>query len=182
MLGSRLVSTIGGARVSGIIVETEAYGGPEDPASHAATKAGITDRNRVMFGPAGRAYVYRSYGVHWCLNVVTGRDGEGEAVLLRGVSPVEGVDTMRERRGRPPWAEGPGRLAQAFGVTEAHYGHRFDADPLWIERGSSLGEERVGVSPRIGITVAAAWPNRFYVVDAEGVSRTPRTPAQPNSR
>lgn len=135
-----------------------------------------------MFGPAGLAYVYRSYGVHWCLNVVTGRDGEGEAVLLRGVTPVDGVSAMRERRGRPPLTEGPGRLAQAFGVTGAHYGHRLDSDPLWIERGSRIPEDRVAVSPRIGITVAAAWPNRFYVVDADGVSRTPRTPAEPNPR
>ncbi|NNF11823.1 MAG: DNA-3-methyladenine glycosylase, partial [Gemmatimonadetes bacterium] len=119
LLGTCLVSTVGGDDkvCAGVVVETEAYGGPEDPASHAATATGITDRNRAMYGPPGRAYVYRSYGVHWCLNVVTGRDGQGEAVLLRGLLPVHGLDVMLERRGRRPLAEGPGRLARAMGVT-----------------------------------------------------------------
>lgn len=120
LLGCRLISTVGGVRTTGVIVETEAYGGPEDPASHANTVGGATDRNRAMFGPPGHAYVYRSYGVHWCLNVVAGPDGQGGAVLVRGLDPLEGETAMLERRAsRQPLAAGPGRLAQALGVTDA---------------------------------------------------------------
>lgn len=151
-------------------METEAYGGPDDPASHAATASGITDRNRAMFGPPGRAYVYRSYGVHWCLNVVTGRDGEGEAVLLRGLLPCHGRAVMLERRGREPLAAGPGRLTQALGVTDARYGHDLRKRPLLLLPGWSVVDEDVGVSGRIGIKSAADWPHRFYVRGFPGVS------------
>lgn len=170
LLGTCLVSTIGGDMCAGVIVETEAYGGPEDPASHASTVSGITDRNRAMFGPAGRAYVYRSYGVHWCLNVVTGRDGEGEAVLLRGLHPLAGHGVMLRRRGRKPLAKGPGRLAEALGITDAEYGHDLTRPPLVVVAGWSVADEDVSVSPRIGIKSAAEWPHRFYVRGFPGVS------------
>ena len=152
-------------------METEAYGGPSDPASHAATVSGVTPRNRAMFGPPGRAYVYRSYGMHWCLNVVTGREGEGQAVLLRGLLPIEGEDVMLRRRGRRPLAAGPGRLAQALGVTDALYGHDLRRPPLFLLAGWSVPDRRVGVSGRIGIKSAAKWPHRFYVRGCSGVSR-----------
>ncbi|MDZ7779222.1 MAG: DNA-3-methyladenine glycosylase [Gemmatimonadota bacterium] len=172
LLGCRLVSTLGGVEVSGTIVETEAYGGPEDPASHACTVSGVTDRNRAMFGPAGYAYVYRSYGVHWCLNVVSGPDGVPGAVLLRGIEPVSGIDVMRGRRsGRRPLSAGPGRLCEALGVTGELYGHDLGRPPLRLHPGAPVAAARVGVSGRVGVREAADWPHRLYVRGAVGVSR-----------
>lgn len=172
LLGCRLMSTVGGVRAAGLIVETEAYGGPEDPASHAGTVGGATDRNRAMFGPPGRVYVYRSYGIHWCLNVVAGPDGQGGAVLVRGLDPLEGERAMLERRGsRRPLAAGPGRLAQALGVTDALYGHDLSRAPLVLVPDAPLPESRIGVSGRVGVSRAADWPHRFYVLGAAGTSR-----------
>lgn len=152
-------------------METEAYGGADDPASHAATRAGVTDRNRAMFGPPGRAYVYRSYGVHWCMNVVTGPEGTGQAVLLRGLQPIEGADEMALRRsGRSPLAAGPGRLVQALGIDGSLCGHDLSLAPLRLLPGWRVPSEAVGVSPRIGISSAADRPLRFYVVGNPGVS------------
>ena len=182
LLGSLLVSSVGGVRTAGVVVETEAYGGAEDPASHAATRSGVTDRNRAMFGPPGHAYVYRSYGVHWCMNVVTGPPGEGQAVLLRGLVPLEGLDHMRDRRGREPLASGPGRLAEALGIDDGLYGHPLDRPPLQLLSGWSVPDERVATSPRIGIRFAADWMDRFFVVGSEGVSRPSRTRAKPAPR
>jgi len=157
------------------IVETEAYGGPEDPASHAAARSGITRRNRAMFGEPGRAYVYRSYGVHWCLNVVTGPAGMGQAVLLRGAAPLLGTEVMSDRRGgRRPLAAGPGRMAEALGVTDALYGHDLSDPPLRLLPGWRADDDAVAVSGRIGISAAADRPHRFYLRDRIGVS--PRAP------
>ena len=176
LLGCRVVSVIDGKRTAGVIVETEAYDGPRDPASHAATVSGITRRNAVMFGPAGYAYVYRIYGMHWCMNVVTGRDGEAQAVLLRGLDPLEGEGVMTQRRGgRRPLAAGPGRLCQALGVTGELYAHDLTEAPLTLEPGWDVAREDVGVSGRIGVRAAADWPYRFYVRGAPGVSRHPAT-------
>jgi DNA-3-methyladenine glycosylase len=171
LLGCRLVSTIGGVRTVGVIVETEAYGGAGDPASHAATVAGVTDRNRAMFGPAGRAYVYRSYGAHWCMNVVTGREGDPQAVLLRGVEPIEGQEAMRRRRGRGPLGAGPGRLCKALGISGELYGHDLSEPPLQLLGGWKVEEQSVGVSGRVGVSAAAEWPYRFYVRASTSVSR-----------
>jgi DNA-3-methyladenine glycosylase len=174
LLGSCLMSTVGGVATAGIVVETEAYGGADDPASHAATRIGVTPRNRVMFGPPGRAYVYRSYGVHWCMNVVVGVEGEAGAVLLRGLAPLTGVPAMRSRRaGRTPLAAGPGRLAQALAIDERLNEHDLHRPPLVLLRGWRVHRERVAVSTRVGISAAADWPYRFYVRDAPGVSRPP---------
>lgn len=171
LLGACLVSTVDGTRCVGLIVETEAYGGSEDPASHASTASGVTRRNRAMFGPPGHAYVYKSYGMHWCMNVVTGPRGRGQAVLLRGVEPLEGAETMKRRRNdREPLAAGPGRLSQALGITDDLYGHDLSSEPLILLPGWSVPDERVGVSPRIGISVATRLPYRFYVRDSPGVS------------
>jgi len=180
LLGARLVSTIHGERVVGVIVETEAYMGAADPASHAATRSGRTNRNRAMFGPPGRAYVYRIYGMHWCLNVVTGEDGDPQAVLLRALDPLDGEDVMSERRGgRSPVASGPGRLCVALGVTDELYGHDFALPPLQILPGWPLPDGLVERSGRIGVSAAADWPLRFFVRNCRGVSRpggsSPRT-------
>lgn len=172
LLGARLVSTVGGVRTVGVIVETEAYGGPDDPASHASTIAGPTERNRAMFGPPGRAYVYRSYGVHWCMNVVTGVEGMAQAVLIRGIEALEGEKAMALRRGGvSPLGAGPGRLCAALSITDALYGHDLREPPLRLEAGWQVPDERVGVSRRVGVSAAVDWPYRFYVRDSPGVSR-----------
>jgi DNA-3-methyladenine glycosylase len=154
-----------------VIVETEAYLGPDDPASHAATRGGPTHRNRAMFGPPGRAYVYRSYGMHWCMNVVTGAEGVAEAVLLRGLDPIEGEPHMSlRRRGRAPLASGPGRLCEALGITGALYGHDLATTPLELIPGWRVPDRFVATSGRVGVNVAADWPLRFYVRGNPGVS------------
>jgi DNA-3-methyladenine glycosylase len=172
LLGSRLVSTVGDDLTIAVIVETEAYAGPDDPASHASTVRGVTERNRAMFGPPGRAYVYRSYGVHWCMNVVTGGEGAAEAVLIRGVEPVEGAEVMARRRaGRRPLGAGPGRLCAALGITDALYGHDLRQPPLLLAAGWRVPDDAVGVSRRVGVSAATEWPCRFYVKGSPGVSR-----------
>lgn len=175
LLGCRLVSTVGGVRTDGVIVETEAYVGPGDPASHAAERIGRTDRNASMFGPAGRAYVYFIYGMHWCLNVVTAGPGEPEAVLIRALDPREGVDAMARRRGRDrALCSGPARLCQALGVTGDLDGHDLGEPPLRLEPGWRVPEEAVGRSGRIGVAAAEEWPLRFFVRGHPEVSRKPR--------
>jgi DNA-3-methyladenine glycosylase len=163
---------VGGELTVGMIVETEAYHGPDDPASHAATRAGKTARNAAMFGPAGRAYVYRIYGMHWCVNVVTGAEGDPQAVLVRALDPVAGQETMLRRRGRAAGlASGPGRLCQALGITGALYGHDLTRPPLEIRPGGPVAEDEVEVSGRIGVRAAADWPRRYYVRGNAAVSR-----------
>jgi len=172
LLGKRLRSTVEGELVVGTIVETEAYLGPDDPASHAATRSGVTARNRLMFGPAGRAYVYRSYGVHWCLNVVGGRPGEVGAVLLRGAEVREGADVAAERRGRlDHLADGPGKLAQAFAVDRRLDGHLLCEAPLQVLDGPEIPDDLVRRTGRVGIRSAVSWPLRYFVADRPGVSR-----------
>jgi DNA-3-methyladenine glycosylase len=172
LLGARLVSSMGDERVEGVIVETEAYGGPEDPASHAATRAGRTDRNAAMFERAGLAYVYRIYGVHWCLNVVTGPQGVAQAVLVRGIELLDGVGVARRRRrGREPLTAGPGRVCEALGITGELDGHDLRSAPLMLLPGWSVPDGRAEVSGRIGVRAAGDWPARFYVRGSSGVSR-----------
>src|SRR5688500_7788840 len=159
LLGTILISTVGGHRVSGRIVETEAYIGPHDPASHGAERIGKTKRNTSMFGPPGIAYVYRIYGVHWCLNAVTHEEDYPAAVLIRAEEPIRGADVMKQRRfgkgahARPrDLASGPGKLAQAFDNDGACDGHALDRAPLWIEPGERIRPRDVVAGPRIGIT------------------------------
>lgn len=159
LVGWQLRSTIGGARVAVEIEEVEAYTA-DDPASHSAT--GRSLRNASMFGPAGTAYVYLSYGIHWCLNVVTGPTGDGQAVLLRGARVVEGRRTVVERRGRADHlTDGPGKLCQALGIT----GHQ---DGIDLTASSELRLIRqpsrpVVATPRIGISKATDRPWRWLV-------------------
>jgi len=172
LLGRHLVRSLDGALLVGRIVEVEAYQ-EDDPASH--SYRGRTPRTEVMFGPAGHLYVYFSYGMHWCMNVVTGTDGEGSAVLLRAAEPVEGLDLMRRRRGvhtERLLTTGPGRLTQAFGVTRQLNGTDLVlGDVLWIARGGPLAENEVGVSGRVGIAAGQDTPWRVYDARSRFVSR-----------
>ncbi len=152
-----------------MIVETEAYA-PDDPASH--SYGGQTDRNATMFGPAGRLYVYRSYGVHWCANVVCDEPGVGAAVLLRALEPTVGIDEMRARRGLEDprlLATGPGRLTQALGISIAHDGLDLERPPFRLDPPSSSIE--VEESVRVGIARAAERPWRYTLAGSRFVSR-----------
>ncbi len=177
LLGTVLVSTIGGVRTEGLIVETEAYIGPQDPASHAAERIGRTRRNATMFGPPGTAYVYRIYGVHWCLNAVTMEEEYPAAVLVRALEPLRGLPAMRRRRwtsGKGPdrlLASGPGKLAAALGITGELNGHDLRKPPLYILPGKPVSDRAIQTGPRIGITRAADWPLRFCIKDCPWVSR-----------
>jgi DNA-3-methyladenine glycosylase len=145
--------------VGGRIVEVEAYD-HEDPASHGY--AGRTERNASMFGPAGHAYVYRSYGIHWCLNFTCEGVGIANAVLIRALEPLAGLDRMRRRRGVADGrllCSGPGRLCQALGITRAHDGLRLDKPPFELRARDA--EIALAIGPRIGITKAADNPWRY---------------------
>jgi DNA-3-methyladenine glycosylase len=155
--------------VGGRIVEVEAYD-HEDPASHGFR--GRTDRNASMFGPPGHAYVYRSYGIHWCLNLVCEEVGVANAVLLRALEPTRGLEQMRARRGLEDerlLCSGPGRLCQALGVTREHDGLALDRPPFELLAGDSPAEIVTG--PRIGITRAAELPWRYAEAGSPFLSR-----------
>lgn len=162
LLGSLVVSTVGGREASGRIVETEAYLGSDDPASHAFK--GRTPRNAAMFGPRGTLYVYVSYGIHHCINVVTGEEGDPGAVLVRALEPVSGLDVMARRRGRTTeLCSGPGRLTQALGITMRHNGHRLSLPPVRLVAPPPRTAVEVGTSGRIGVSRAAHRPLRFFL-------------------
>lgn len=170
-----LVSTVGGEETSGRIVEVEAYPGPHDPASHAAARIGRTRRNDPMFGPAGTLYVYRIYGIHWCLNVVTGSVGEPAAVLVRALEPLSGEDIMARRRGGSrALTSGPGRLCQALGVDSALNRHDLRTPPLRLVSGDPIPDRDVAACGRIGIREARDWPLRFLVRNDPHLSAPPR--------
>ena len=155
--------------VGGTIVEVEAYD-QEDPASHGY--AGRTARNASMFGPPGHAYVYRSYGVHWCLNLVCAEDGRAEAALVRALEPTQGVDEMRCRRGLGDprlLCSGPGRLCQALGITDEQDGRALDELPF--EFCAPPSAVKVAAGKRIGITRAAERPWRYGLAGSPFLSR-----------
>jgi DNA-3-methyladenine glycosylase len=153
-------------------VETEAYE-PDDPASHAYR--GRTARNAVMFGEPGHLYVYFTYGMHFCMNAVTGRAGEGMAVLLRAAEPIEGLDDMRARRARKKVRElcsGPAKLCQAFGVDRSFDGEDLvRGSDLWISEGTPVARSLVVAGPRVGIRVGLEHAWRFSVDGDPYVSR-----------
>jgi DNA-3-methyladenine glycosylase len=158
--------------VGGRIVEVEAYD-QEDPASHG--HRGRTARNEAMFGPPGHAYVYRSYGIHWCLNLVCGEEGTAEAVLVRALEPTVGIDEQRRRRGVEgvrSLCSGPGKLCQALGVTREHDGLPLDADPFRLDARDEVPEIVTG--PRIGITRATELSWRYALAGSPYVSRVLR--------
>ncbi len=171
LLGKRLVRSLDGQRLSGIIVEVEAYRGEEDLACHA--KSGCTPRNAVMYGPAGHAYVYFTYGMHWCINAVTGAVDYPAAVLIRAIRPDEGLEDMALRRGRFPrsqWCNGPAKLTQALRIDGSLNGFSLcDRNSgLWIEAGEEISEDKVRTTPRIGIdSVPEPWKSKPWRFLAE---------------
>ena len=157
--------------LAGRIVETEAYTGEADPASHAFR--GRTARNAVMFGPAGHAYVYFTYGMHYCLNVTAEKSGTAGAVLLRALEPVAGMDLMRARGDHGPESRllsGPGKIGRAFGLTLKDNGRDFTRGPLGIAAGTPPSQSQIAVSRRIGISRAIELPYRFSLVGSHSVS------------
>jgi len=170
LLGRVLVSRISGVTTAVRITEVEAYGADDDAASHA--HRGPTPRNATMFGPPGRLYVYRSYGIHWCANVVCRPEGSAGAVLVRGGIPTQGIPAMERRRGRGDHlSDGPGKLCQALGITGGHDGSDLTSGPIRLEGRQASG--LVVASPRIGISQAQDRPWRFVLkspVDQSPVS------------
>ena len=155
--------------VGGVIVEVEAYH-QTDPAAHSF--GGRTERNAVMFGPPGYAYVYRSYGIHWCLNFVCEPEGVASAVLIRALAPTHGLAVMRRRRGVTDerlLCSGPGRLSQALGITDAQYGLPLDNPPFEIF--ARADDVEVAVGPRIGLTKAIEHPWRYGLSGSRFVSK-----------
>ena len=186
LLGCRIVREVADGLVVAEIVETEAYVGPHDEASHAAERFGRTGRNEIMFGRPGLAYVYLIYGVHWCLNTVTDEEHYPAAVLVRAAEAVEGMELMRERRpGRPDddLMRGPGNLCRALRIDGALNGHDLVAPPLTITRGTELPDSAVVRGPRIGITRAIDHPLRFWLRGSRAVSATRKSPTpRPSDR
>ena len=176
LLGKRLVRVADGQRLSGIIVEVEAYIGEDDAACHAAR--GRTPRNEAMYGPPGHAYVYFIYGMHHCLNVVTEEEGFPAAVLIRALEPMEGLEIMRRHRPGKPDREltnGPAKLCQALAIDKRF--NRVDlctSEVLFIEESRTVTQEEIEASPRIGIKAdelarSVLW--RFYIQSNDFVSR-----------
>ena len=171
LLGRVLVRDATEGRVAGLIVEVEAYRGAADPASHAYR--GPTRRNAVMFGAPGHAYVYFTYGMHHCLNLVTGREGVASAVLVRALEPRIGIDSMRRRRGVETLerlARGPGCVAQALGLDLADNGLDVTRPPLWVSDRLPERSGPIAASTRIGIRVATERPWRFFLRGSRFVS------------
>ena len=163
LLGQRLARIADGQRMCGLISETEAYGGPDDQASHAFRR---TPRSAIMYGPPGFAYVYFIYGMYFCLNAVAAADGHPGAVLIRGVVPQEGITIMRSRRpgvADAHLADGPGKVCQAFGITrDLNAADLTASSELWIEAGPGVPASRFVITPRIGVRGDAAARNRLW--------------------
>ena len=162
LLGCRIATAFGTLRTEVVITEVEAYAGADDPASH--SYRGRTPRNTAMFASPGTLYVYRSYGIHWCMNVVVGEEGLPHAVLLRGGTPFVGSETMVDRRGRADHlTDGPGKLCQALGVTGDHDGSSVIDGPVRLIPGEKQG--MIARTSRIGISVAQDRLWRYVLED-----------------
>ncbi len=173
LLGAIVVSGAGTRRTAGRIVEVEAYLGAADPASH-AWRYRRHRQNEALYGPPGSWYVYRSYGIHWCTNLVAGTPGEGGAVLLRALEPVAGLPLMRRRRRTPHpqlLCAGPGRLTSALRITRALDGWLMAESAVVVLPGQAVPASEIAAGPRIGISRARDWPLRFLVRGSPWVSR-----------
>ena len=177
LLGKILCTKIGHKIVKGKIVETEAYSGNNDKACHANNQK-LTKRNKVMFEAGGVAYVYLCYGIHHLFNIVTNRPGKADAVLIRAIEPLEGIDIMMNRRNmvkiEKRLTAGPGVLSKAFGISSDAYGVSLDSDKIWIEDADPVPDIDIISRPRIGVEYAkedAKKPWRFYIKENFWVSR-----------
>ena len=178
LLGKYLFTYIDGAIAGGYIVETEAYNGSIDRASHAFGNR-LTPRTKTMFEQGGIAYVYLCYGIHEMFNVVTSVEGQPHAVLIRAINPTEGLDIMQFRRNmtvvKPTITSGPGSVAKAFGISRQVNGISLQSDTLWIEdRGLTFNDTEIAAVPRVGVDYAgedALLPYRFYVKGNPHVSK-----------
>ena len=178
LLGKVLVTEVDGCRTSGIIVETEAYAGPTDKACHAYLRRN-TVRTAPMFREGGIAYVYLIYGIYHLFNIVTHAEGEPYAVLIRGIEPLEGVDTMMARRGfetlKPNLTAGPGMLTIALGITKVFSGEGLQGPHIWLEnRDIKVPAEEIVATTRVGVEYAAEdalLPYRFYIRGNKWVSK-----------
>lgn len=179
LLGKVLCTQIGDDPVTrGMIVETEAYSGRNDKACH-ANNGLRTERTEIMYRPGGVAYIYLCYGIHHLFNVVTNVEDKADAVLIRGIEPIDGISTILQRRNAeqlaPPVAAGPGRLTQALGITTDFTGTPLTGTCIWIEdHGKTFGENEIARSPRIGVDYAdehADRPWRFYIRGNKWVSK-----------
>ncbi len=177
LLGKKLCTNVEGMVTKGIIVETEAYSGNSDKACHANDQK-ITKRNRIMFEVGGRAYVYLCYGIHHLFNVVTNIKGNADAVLVRAIEPVEGIETMMTRRHMDKverrLTAGPGVLSRALGIDMNLYGSSLQSNEIWIEEGKNVEERMIQSTTRIGVEYAeedALKPWRFYMKENKWVSK-----------
>jgi len=173
LLGCVLESRIGGEHTAGRIVEVEAYVGPHDPAAHGFGNR-RTKRNERLFGPPATSYVYFIYGMHWCFNAVTEREGYPAAVLVRALEPLEGVAAMMQRRriaDERTLCAGPARLCEALGITGSIDGVSLLEGPVRIVRALRYRRVTVDLGPRIGVSKAASWPLRFVVRGSPWLSR-----------
>jgi DNA-3-methyladenine glycosylase len=176
LLGKVLVTNWNGEITSGRIVETEAYAGESDRASHASK--GRTERTEVMYGSGGRAYVYLCYGIHQMFNIVTSKEGEPHAILIRAIEPIAGKEIMLERTGKKSWNEtitsGPGRVGKALGFHTSQCGLLLSSNELYIgDDGYTVKEQDIISSPRIGVDYAgdhAEWHYRFYLNNSNYIS------------
>jgi DNA-3-methyladenine glycosylase len=171
LLNCLVIREYQGHKLVGRIVETEAYH-QADPASHSFR--GTTPRTQVMFGSAGLAYTYFTYGMHWCMNVVCGAEGEGAAVLIRAIEPIEGTEqmkTLRKMADAKNLTNGPAKFAQAFAINKNLYGHDLRQPPLQIFEGEPLLPAQIVTTTRVGIRHAVDAPLRFYIKDNPFVSK-----------
>nr|WP_042246421.1 DNA-3-methyladenine glycosylase [Nonlabens ulvanivorans] len=179
LIGKKIVSNINGELTSGIITETEAYRGYDDKACHSHLGR-FTDRTKVMYEPGGVAYVYLCYGIHHLFNIITNTDGNADAILIRAVEPVEGIDIMLKRRGKKKLdktlTSGPGNFSKAFALDKSFYGADLTGDEVWIEKSDlfRFRESDIISTTRIGIDYAGEDKNlpwRFYLNTSDYISR-----------